>query len=172
MDERSDQILVEKAQRGDRGAYEVLVRRHYRSVFALCYGILGDVHESADQSQETLLRSYLKIADLRDPSQFRNWLLQIARNLCLDHLRRRTLDRNALPKLAAGRSERNGDFRPLEAAIAKLPMELRIPLLLYYFDGKRAHTIAAHLGISHSSACKRLKEAKRTLYTLLTGQEK
>jgi RNA polymerase sigma-70 factor (ECF subfamily) len=172
LDERSDQILVEQAQRGDRRAYEVLVRRHYRSVFAMCLGILGDAHESADQSQETVLRGYLKIADLRDSGQFKSWLLQIAKNLCLDHLRRRVRDRTILPQLARGPESRAGDFEPLESALAKLPMELRVPLLLYYFDGKRAHTIAAYLGISHSSACKRLKEAKQTLHTLLTEQDK
>ena len=173
MDERSDQILVEQARRGSRGAYEVLVRRYYRSVFAMCLGICSDPHESADLSQEAMLRGYLKIADLRDSGQFRNWLLQITKNLCLDHLRRRVTERETLRKL--DRKEKNAskeDFEELEAALIKLPMELRVPLMLYYFDGKKANTIARQLGISHSSACRRLKQAKQTLYTLLTEQDR
>lgn len=171
MDERSDQILVGQASRGDRGAYEVLVRRYYRSVFAMCLGICGDPHESADLSQEAVLRGYLKIGGLQDGGQFKNWLLQIAKNLSFDHLRRSMRDRKALQGFEGKKQERKGDFAPLEKALAKLPTELRIPLVLYYFDGKRGNTIARELGISHSSACRRLKEAKRTLHTILTEQD-
>lgn len=172
MDERSDQILVEQVRSGDRRAYEVLVGRHYRSVFAMCLGICGDPHESADLSQEAVLRGYLKIGELQDSGHFRNWLLQIAKNLSLDYLRRVMKDRKLMQNLAEKtKPQKKEDFQPLETALIKLPAELRIPLLLYYFDGKKGDTIARQLGISHSSACRRLKEAKQTLSTILAEQD-
>ena len=64
-------------------------------------------------------------------------------------------------------------LQDLEQAIRRLPAELRVPLMMYYFDGQDARTIAKSLKISHSGACQKLRMARRQLHELLTeGSQK
>jgi RNA polymerase sigma factor (sigma-70 family) len=92
--------------RDDR--HEQLVRQHYDHVFAVCYGILGNVHDAEEAAQETMLRSLLKAAKRMDPGQLRPWLIRVARNLCIDRLRRRKRRRPpAEPSSAPSRQDLN-----------------------------------------------------------------
>src|SRR5205807_3816803 len=83
----SDQALVRKAQRGDRAAFEELVRRTSRLVFARLYLETGDTHRAEDLVQETLLKAFRTLGGLSDPTDFRPWLLKIAQNVVVDAAR-------------------------------------------------------------------------------------
>ena len=87
MNESLDESVVRACRQGDKAAYAVLVKRHYRHVFALCLGVLGNVHDAEDVAQETMLKGFLKIKKLNKGEQFEAWILRIARNLCFDFLR-------------------------------------------------------------------------------------
>lgn len=172
MDDRSDEILVVASRQGDKSAYAILVERHYGHVFAMCLGILADVHDAEDIAQDTMLKGLLKIAELRESEQFGQWVLRIAANLCIDLLRRRKR-----VKLATAESADFGGTQPrqtasenhdLHWAIGRLPKELRIPLVMYYFDNKNAKAIAERLNISHSGACQRIRTARQQLHQFLT----
>lgn len=172
MDDRSDEMLVVAWRQGDKSAYTALVERHYRHVFAMCLGILADVHNAEDIAQDAMLKGLLKIAELREGEQFGRWILQIAKNLCIDLLRRQKR-----VKLAANEAANSGGAQPrqttnenhdLHWAIGRLPKELRIPLVMYYFDNKNAKDIAERLNISHSGACQRIRSARQQLHELLT----
>jgi len=63
----------------------------------------------------------------------------------------------------AGIRARN-DHAELKEAIGALPVELRLPLVLYYFDGKSVREVAQSLGISPATVCERLKQARRDLH--------
>ncbi|MCX5644342.1 MAG: hypothetical protein NTZ17_06615 [Phycisphaerae bacterium] len=69
MEERSDQELTSASCLGDRAAYALLVRRHYKSVFLVCFGILGNVHDAEDIAQDAMLRGFEQIGRLRDGSR-------------------------------------------------------------------------------------------------------
>jgi RNA polymerase sigma factor (sigma-70 family) len=147
---------------------EQLVRQHYDHVFAVCYGILVNVHEAEDATQETMLRGLVKAAGRMTPEQLGPWIVRVARNLCIDRLRhcKRRGPRAELPP-APSRQDQNAQ-QDLEQALRRLPAELRVPLLMYYFDGRSTKTIAEELKISHSGACQRLRTARRQLLDLLT----
>src|SRR5262249_42026680 len=83
----SDAALVKKAQAGDRTAFEELVRRTSRLVFARLYLETGDTHRSEDLLQETWLRAYRSVRRLKDPASLRTWLLTIAQNVLADDVR-------------------------------------------------------------------------------------
>ena len=168
MDDFSDDILVAASRRGDKRAYSVLVKRHYRYVFGMCYGILGNFHDAEDVSQEAMLKGYEKIRRLYRDEQYGQWILRIARNLCIDFFRRQKRSRSYLSKqsLPVERVEHNGST--LEEAISRLAKEYRIPLIMYYFDNKSSETIAKKLRISHSGVCQRIRWARRELHKLLT----
>src|ERR1700738_4207054 len=96
----ADYLLVVRAQRGDRGAFEELVRRTSRLVFARLYLETGDAHQAEDLLQETLLRAYHGLARLNHPATLRPWLLTIAQNVLPDAARREARRKRAAPPRA------------------------------------------------------------------------
>jgi RNA polymerase sigma-70 factor (ECF subfamily) len=162
--------LVAASRRGDKRAYGMLVQRYYRDVFAVCLGVVANVDDAEDVAQEVLLRGYLKIGQLRNGEQFGNWIMRIARNLSIDSLRRKKQLRVALSRRPGQPQGRPGSNHGLERAIRHLPKELRLPLVMYYFDSKNAKTISDKLNISHSAACQRIRTARQQLHELLTGE--
>ena len=168
MNDRSDENLVVACRAGDRKAYELLVRRHYKHVFLICLGILGNIHDAEDMAQEAMLTGLKKIKSLGSSEKFEAWILQIARNLCIDFLRRkkRTKEINTA-QITESKAEAN-ENHDLQQAIRRLPQELRLPLTMFYFKQENAKNIALKLNISHSGACQRIREARKMLHELLT----
>ena len=172
MDNCSDEIVVQACKQGNTDSYKLLVKRHYRHVFALCLGILGNIHDAEDIAQDAMLKGLVKIKKLGKGEQFEAWILRISKNLCIDFLRRRKRIKpvNLRQQMQAG--QRNQENHELEQAVRRLPKELRLPLVMYYFDGKNAKKIAGKLQISHSGACQRIREARKELHKLLTERGK
>jgi RNA polymerase sigma factor (sigma-70 family) len=166
LDEISDQILAQQAQAGDGLAYETLIARHYRRIYAVCLGIVANPHDAQDLCQETMLAGFVKISHLRQPERFQYWLIEVAKNLCFDWLRKQKQARKFIENRPAV-SEKPDSAVDLTEAVSKLPMELRMPLVMYYFDGRNARAISEQLGTSPSSISRKLREAKRCLYDLL-----
>ena len=163
-----DNSVIRACQKGDKAAYAVLVEKHYKGVYALCLGMLGNVHDAEDVAQEAMLKGLLRIKKLKKCEHFEWWILQIARNLCIDFLRRQKRKRVPFMKESRYSESHNSNHDDLEQAIRRLPQELRVPLTMFYFDGKNAKTIAGKLNISHSGACQKIREARRQLHELLT----
>lgn len=83
----SDPALVRRAAAGDPDAFGALVARHRQALAALIRLRIGNPDEADDVLQDTLLAAWLQIGSVRDPSRFKAWLLQIARNQCRDYYR-------------------------------------------------------------------------------------
>jgi RNA polymerase sigma-70 factor (ECF subfamily) len=60
LDARLDENVVRACRQGDSDAYAVLVNRHYRHVFALCLGVLGNIHDAEDIAQDAMLKGLEK----------------------------------------------------------------------------------------------------------------
>ena len=88
----SDEVLVGRSQRGDRAAFEELVRRTARLVFSRLYLETGSSDRAEDLAQETFLLAWRKIRQVTDPAGFRSWLFTIAQSVAIDAYRR---DRSA-----------------------------------------------------------------------------
>lgn len=168
MNDAIDDNVVRACQQGDKGAYAILVERHYRHVFALCLGMVGNVHDAEDTAQEAMLRGLSSIRKLAKSGRFEPWILKIARNLCLDFLRRQKRLKARRTGQRVEHARRTNDNHDLERAIRRLPLELRLPLTMYYFEQKNAGNIARKLNISHSLACQRIRTARNELHALLT----
>ncbi|MHC4619297.1 MAG: RNA polymerase sigma factor [Planctomycetota bacterium] len=166
----SDDILVAASSRGDKSAYAALVKRHYRRVFGVCLGVVGNVHDAEDIAQDALLKGFLEIKKLRRNERFEQWILRVAKNLSIDFLRRkRHVKALAAREVAAEGQENTNNNHDLAEAIRRLPQELRLPLVMYYLDNKSAESIAEMLDISHSGVCHRIRMARRQLHKLLTN---
>lgn len=168
----AEKLLVDACRGGDTtGAYGELVKRHSRSVFAVCLGTLGNIHDAEDIAQETFIRGIARIGQLRDGTQFGPWIMKIARNLCLDHARRRKRGAEIVALQGGDRRGPDEDHADVREAIARLPEKYRLPLLLYYFDGRSSEIVARTLGISTDGALTRLSRARKELRKLIDPKE-
>ena len=149
-------------------AYGILVKEHYRSVFALCLGMLGNVHDAEDMVQEAILKGFQNINKLDKNELFGAWIMRIAKNLCIDFLRRRKKTIEIVVEKQAESETIKNENHDLQHAIQKLPQELRLPLTMYYFEQKNAKVIADKLEISHSNACQKIRQARKMLHEILT----
>jgi RNA polymerase sigma-70 factor, ECF subfamily len=162
----SDEVLVRSAQGGDRAAFEELVRRTSRLVFARLYLETGDTHRAEDLLQETLLNAFRCLGQLADPKDFRRWLLKIAQNALLDAARLDSRQKRATPRrsdptalLTVAGKEPSPEDRVAEeelrgqvlAILRSLPEEYRLPLTLRYIAGCDYESIQTQLGLSNGS---------------------
>ncbi len=81
--------LLKRCQMGDELAWEVLVRKHQGRICAIAYGYVGEQNEALDLSQDIFVRIYERLDTCSDAEKFISWMIRIARNACIDHLRRR-----------------------------------------------------------------------------------
>lgn len=170
MDERGEDELIAACRHGDQDAYGQLMDRHGRRVFAVCLGVLAHAHDAEDAAQEAFVRGFEQIGRLRKREQFGAWITRIARNVSIDTLRRRGRSREILDHQARSNETARENHPDLESAIRRLPLELRLPLVMYYFDGRSADNIAESLGVSRRSAYQRLRQARQELHRLLTKE--
>src|SRR6476660_8205498 len=92
-----DTVLVREAQRGNRAAFEELVRHYDQAVLRLAMHLTGSDHEAQDIYQEAFLKAYKSMGNFRFECSFYTWIYRIVTNLCLDHLRKRTVRKEDAP---------------------------------------------------------------------------
>ena len=162
----AEEVLVRAARSGDRAAFEELVRRTSRLVFARLYLETGDPHRAEDLLQETLLTAFRSLGKLSEPKAFRTWLLTIAQNVLTDAIRRDSRQKRAgsvQSGTAALAHVEDNSPRPEEqlirgelraqvlAVLRSLPEEYRLPLTLRYLTGADYETIQLQMGVSNGS---------------------
>lgn len=161
----TDTVLVVRAQTGDRAAFEEIVRRTSRLVFARLYLDTGSVHRAEDLLQETLLLAFRSLHTLVNPAGFRAWLLTLAHNVLIDAARRDSRQKRAAPPPAetplalvpaAGptpdqTAERDELRQKVLMVLRTLPEEYRLPLTLRYITGADYEAISEQLGLTNGS---------------------
>ena len=160
----TDNTLVTRARGGDRAAFEELVRRTSRLVFARLYLDTGDSHRAEDLLQETMLLAFRSLPRLTDPAGFRPWLLAIAHNVLIDAARRDTRKKRtgtpsdtpltAIPTHGPSPDElaqREELRQRVLAVLRSLPEEYRLPLTLRYITGADYEAIGEQLGLTNGS---------------------
>ena len=170
MNSDLEKKLAASCRSGDKSAYTRLVKAYSSRVFAICLGMLGNSHDAEDMSQQALVKGFTEIRQLRDSEYFGVWIVRIARNLCIDSIRRRRRERIAFAESAAASKSSSKQYPDLQAALAKLREEYRLPLMLYYFDGRSAKNVAETLEISEAAVQARLSRARKQLRKLLQAK--
>ncbi len=92
-----DTMLIREAQRGNRAAFEELVRHYDNAVLRLALHLTGSEHDAQDIYQEAFLKAYKNVGSFRFECSFYTWIYRIVTNLCLDHLRKRNVRKEDAP---------------------------------------------------------------------------
>jgi RNA polymerase sigma-70 factor (ECF subfamily) len=179
LDALDDAALVASCRAGRRAAFDVLVERHRRPVYQLCYRFAGNHEDAADLTQEVFLRAYRGLARFRGDAAVATWLYRIGVNACLNRVSARTLPTVALddaPELSApGRDPAAGlvaaeQAAAVRAAVARLPDRQRATVVLRVYQDRSHREIAEILGTTEGAAKANLFHALANLRKLLTGR--
>jgi len=82
----AEQLLIQRAQKGDHEAFAALVTEHQRYIYDLALRVLKNEEDALDLAQETFVRAWTALPNFRGQSQFRTWLYRIVTNLCYNRL--------------------------------------------------------------------------------------
>lgn len=170
-----DAALVARARRGDSAAFEVLVRRHYRTAYSVALAILGNGMDAEDVCQDAFVKALEKLEECREPEKFLAWLLQIVRNRARNYrdYRRVRLAQplettNVASPLNPDRDAERFELRgALEQALGELSEVQREVVLLHDLEGWKHREIGESLGLSEGAARQHLFKARRKLRELL-----
>ena len=180
---------IAAARRRDPAAFEALVRRHQGPIYNFCLRMLGQADDAADVAQETFVQLYSHLRYLNERDSLAPWLFRVARNRCIDIIRRR----RTVPLLAADDSDENNQAidpadddplpeelaeradlqRVLSNAIATLPPTYAEVVALRYAVDRSFAEIALILDIDEGAARVRFHRAKALLrrHLLASGDE-
>ena len=186
-----DSDLIRQAQRGDRVAFEALVRQYDHAVLRLALHLTGSEQDAQDIYQEAFLKAYRHVGNFRFECSFYTWIYRIVTNLCLDHLRRRNTRKedsavwvdssgeevSLLDNVADDRShaspERDLMRRQLgskiESALGKLTPRERMVFELKHYQGLKLRTIGEMLNTTEETAKNTLFRATQKLRGSLAG---
>lgn len=185
----TDGVLAQQSLAGDQQAFEKLVQRYSSSLFNFICRFLNDYDAASDILQQVFTQLYISLPNLRTGEPLKAWLFQVARNRCLDELRRKRVihfselqatneeddlsplaiipDNSPLPEDVA---ERHDLQEMLQAAIAALPPKFRSVVLLRYTAQLSFSEIGRTLQMPEATAKTYFQRAKPLLRATLKDQ--
>lgn len=173
-----DRALVDACLSGRREAFDIIVERHQRQVYQLCYRFVPRHEDASDLAQDVFVRAYRALGGFKGDAALATWLYRIAVNVCLSRAALKTPAHESLDRDARehedGRSER-ADTRLLRgeraaevrAAIARLPDRQRATVILRIYHDLPHAEIAGILGSSVGATKANLYHALANLKKLL-----
>jgi len=186
----SDGVLAQQTLAGDPYAFEDLVKRYSTPLFNFIYRFLGDYDQACDILQHVFIQLHGSLNTLRTDKPLKAWLFQVARNRCLDELRRKRVihfselesvnDDEELSPLAAipdngplpeELAEQSGLQYRLQDAIQTLPIKFRSVVLLRYAGQLSFSEIGQTLNMPEATAKTYFQRAKPLLRTALMNQD-
>lgn len=154
--------LIDEAKKKDPDAFGQLVQENLQKMYRIAISILQNEEDAADAIQETMLKCWQKINQVRNEDYFETWLIRILINQCKDILkcRKRTVLVDDIPEAAQEDNYTNTGWK---AVLRGLHEKYRIVLELYYVEGFSTKEIATMLHITDASVRTRLVRGRKQL---------
>ncbi len=177
-DTATEQALTESARGGDREAFERLFDCHREVVMSMLTRLTGNTYDACDLMQETFIKAFLNISKYDSRYRFSQWIVTIARNTFIDHLRHRdtrddslTIDPTRTSDLAVDNPEEkiiiDEQRREIEHNIDALSRNYKKIIEMRYYQGLSYEEIAEELSIPVGTVKTRLFRAKERLNELI-----
>ena len=168
---QDDLACVQRVGRGDQRAYRVLVDRYLGGITRFALRMLHDAAEAEEVAQETFLRLWTEAKGFEPRAQPKTWLYRIARNQCIDRLRKRRShgQEQELSEEESGGDRPSGSFarkqaaERVEQALASLPERQRAALTLVHYEGLSGAEACDILDVSAEALESLLARGRRSL---------
>jgi len=150
----SEREQYRAAIHGDREAFEMIIRAHSRTLFAIAYGILQNREEAEDVVQDSLVKAWKTRWRVRDPEKFPAWLATVARHKARDVCRTHriiSLPEQLTETIEPERTNTSALDQRLHSALATLPELHRAALTLRYFEEMDYRSIENTLGLTNGA---------------------
>lgn len=182
----TEEMLVSKAQKGDRLAFEELMDIYFKRIYSIAYRMAGNADDASDMTQEVMLKLYRNIKSFGGNSRFSTWVYRVATNTCLDELKK--LRRHASFSIDSGvetdegsitaeiedtaptpeQKAEQGELKELVAkALNKLGDEHKTVVVLRDIQGFSYDEIARILGCSEGTVKSRISRGRAKLKSVL-----
>lgn len=177
----NDKALIKRCQRGDRQAFDELIRLYYDYVSGFLLKNTGDETLSEDLTQETFLKMIRSIEkyDTGGSASFGTWLITIVKNCYIDHLRRNRIqleDIDSLPledeKSVADEVEKKLQYEQIMKALEMLPSEQALAIKLKYVEDMTLAQIAERFGVQQKTIKSRIHDGTVKLRKMLNLKER
>jgi len=175
--ESDEQVLVSRAQKGDRQAFAALVEQYWDGLYRWLYHVTHHREAAEDLAQEAFLKALAGLSSFRPGSNFRAWLFRIAYNSFLNQRRGEARARQFFPETVAalqhGPAEQvmsRESLQVLTRAVGRLPPDFRAAFLLLVDEGLSFREIAGVLHTTEETARWRVFKARQKLMDVLAPQ--
>lgn len=158
---------VRQAQKKEPGAFERLYDLSHERVFRFCIYLSGDREGAEEMTQETFVKAYSSLSDLREPERFLSWIMIIARRLFIDSKRRsgreKILDGEELERVVDQdlTDVKKEEILAVQATLADLAADDRVLLLMVHLEGHSYDEVGQVLGITEDQVRSKLRTARR-----------
>ena len=176
---QNDAELIQHSLQGDQDAFAALVRKYQKGVHALAWRKIGDFHIAQEITQDTFLKAYKNLGDLKNYNSFAGWLYVIAARLCydwrqknatpvasLDNIDASEVDHVSYSRYTAEKQAAEADATRREVVkklLQKLPESERTVITLFYLGEMTINAIGEFLGVSPNTVKSRLSRARNRL---------
>lgn len=172
------ELLVLRCQRGDRGAFDELIRGWEARLFYYIRRLVPTEEDAWDVLQQTWMSVFKSIKTLNDPERLPVWLYQVARYRALSHWRGHYREQAAMEELgelaestAADEIDRLDDAEQVHRGLSQISLAHREALTLHFLESFSLEQMAEVLGIPPGTVKSRLFHAKRALRAVLERKE-
>ncbi len=175
----TDVELINRILNGDDTAFTELVKKYQKPVHALVWRKIGDFHIAEEITQDTFLKAYQGLANLKKSQSFASWLYVIAANNCSSWLRKKHVWTQPLEEVSNSlfrkttysqyvveekeRTAAEAQREAVKKLLEKLPESDRTIITLHYFSEMSSSEIGAFLGVSANTIRSRLRRAQQRL---------
>lgn len=170
-----DEILAQQLKRGDREAFDLLYEKYKNLVIRTAYLITGNKPDSEDVAQETFVKVYLHISELKNDAGLKPWMMRILVRTAYRSARKRNRevpdeeierlsegeDRTILSPL--GQMIKREEAEVISGAVSALPVKQRTVVVLYYYNEFSVSEIAGMLNCREGTVKSRLHTARKFL---------
>lgn len=186
MEEYDDNYLIVLIGSGDEAAFQIFFDRRMGDVFKLSYSLLLDKQMAEDATQEVFVKIWQKAVHWKADAAVKTWLLTIARNHCLDVLRKKrndlkkhhsfftdmiSLDKDVKANSSESKIDQEKHKGNIKNALFELPERQREAITLVYYNEVRNLEAAGIMGLQVAAFDSLLARARRNLRKQLEGEE-
>lgn len=167
---------IKRAMNGDKQAFINIIEEHKIALYKVMKAILQNEDDVCDAMQETLIDIYENIHKLQKEKYFKTWAIRIAINECYHIIRKQKINQDKIVKIqteTVAQEKENSSIEKtdIEIAISKLDKDLRVVVVMYYYNNLKVNDIAEVLQIPAGTVKSRLSRARESLYESLKQEE-